>query len=334
MMHFRFFCLSCLIPAAVLLSGCKRPALTDRLIGPLSSNTLIAVVNGSNIYAGPIEDIVQRYMAQYQEATGNEMTAEQLSRQRRQLIDQLITAALLQQRLAASDITVPAHEFEQEYIDIVTNRFGTWDEFETSLAHDDVTTAQFARAVCDQLKLFKLVRKEMNVSDATEDDARAYYAEHSNQFDFAPAVSLSHILIKSGADDAPDVQSNNVARLEKVRAQVLAGLPFADAAKKYSECPSKKHGGYLGTIFEDDLGIPEFIANVAFSLPVSNVSSVVESDHGYHLFYVTQRIPAHTASYDQIRAELLQALNQHKFQDAFQQWLIKIRADAVIEEKL
>jgi len=334
MTHFHTLCLCCLIAPTVLLSACKRPAHTNRLIGPLSSNTLIAVVNGSNVYAGPIEDVVQRSMAEYHEATGNEMTAEQLSHQRRQLIDQLITEALLQQRLAASDITVPADEFEQEYIDIVTNRFGTWKEFATTLAKHGVTTAQFARAVYDQLKLVKLVRKEMNVSDATEDDARAYYAGHSNEFDFAPEVALSHILIKAGADDPASLQSNNIARLEKIRAEILAGLPFADAAKKYSECPSRSRGGYIGTIQQDDRRISELISSAAFSLPLSNVSTVVESEHGYHLFYVTQRTPAYTASYDQIHAELLQALNQDAFQRAFQQWLIKIREDAVIEEKL
>lgn len=324
----------CVFIVAACVSGCKRPASKDRLIGPLASNVLIAVVNGSNLYAGPIEDIVQRSMAEYQDATGTELTAEQLSRQRRQLIDQLILETIVRQRVAASDIAVSPEEFYNEYVATVTNQFGTWEDYEEILAKNNVTTAQFARAVHDQLKLTKLVRKEMGVTDATEEDARQYYEAHSNDFDFAAEVALSHILIKAGADDDATTQSNNIKRLERVRAEILAGLPFAEAATKYSECPSKKRGGYLGTIHEDDRRVSELIAKAAFSLPVSNVSSVVESEHGYHLFYVTKRTPAYTATYDQIHAELREALNQQAMQNALRQWLIKAREEAVVDEKL
>lgn len=333
MTNLRILCLFVLI-AAALLSGCKRPANKERLIGPLASNVLIAVVNGSNLYAGPIEEIVQRSMAEYQVATGAELTAEQLSRQRRQLINQLIMETIVRQRIAASDIVVSPEEFYNEYVDTVTNQFGTWEDYEEILAKNNVTTAQFARAVYDQLKLIKLVRKEMGVTDASEEDARQYYAAHSNEFDFAAEAALSHILIKARAEDDAATQSNNIKRLERVRAEILAGLPFAEAAKKYSECRTSSRGGFLGMIQEDNRGVPEFLHNPAFSLPVSNVSGVVESEHGYHLFYVTKRTPAYTARYDQIHAELLQALNQHALQDALRQWLIKAREEADVEEIL
>jgi len=337
-MYIRFravFMLSVLLCLALLLtSGCKRPAQRPRLIGALASNTVIAVVNGSNVYAGMLEEVIRRTMAEYEETVGAAMTEEDISRQRRQLIEQLITETVVRQKIAQADVAVSDEEFEQEYVHIVTNQFGTWDQYMEELSENDITTAQFARAVFDQIKLVKVMRAEMGIQKATDEDARSYYEGHSNEFDFPAEVALSHILIKAGADDSASEQSNNVARLQDVRKGILAGMPFSEAAKKFSECPSSSRGGYIGTVQEDDRRISELIARPAFTLPLSNVSDIVESEHGYHLLYVTKRTAAYTASYDQIQTELIEALNQDRNRRALQEWLLKVRKDAVIEDKL
>lgn len=320
--------------ALVVLTGCKRPAARERLIGPLASNTLIAVVNGSNLYAGSLEQVVQHMMRKYEEATGSPMTDEQLSRQRRELIDQMILETIVRQKLsAASDITVSDEEFRNEYLDMVTNQFGSWDEYTNTLAEYHISTAQFARAVLDQLRLIKLVRREMGATPVTVADARAYYEAHSNESDFPASIALSQIFIRARAEDSATTQSNNIAQLRRIRAQILAGLSFAQAAEQYSECPSRARGGALGTIYQGDQTISDLISTAAFALAISNVSDVVESEHGYHLLYVTARRPAYTAAFEEIQQELQQALTEERERRALNQWLRRVREEAVVEKK-
>ncbi|MCX7847751.1 MAG: peptidylprolyl isomerase [bacterium] len=324
---------TCVALTLLCFAGCGRSKTAPHLIGPLSSNTLIAVVNGSNLYAGPIENIIERTAAQYREATGQEPSEEQLSQQRRQLIDQLIMETIVRQRLANADVAVSPAEFQNEYVDVVTNQFGSWKEYYETLARHEISTAQFARAVMDQLKLIKLVRKEMAVTPATDEDARTYYAAHSNEFDFPASVALAHILLRAHPGDSAARVSNTIARLQGIRSEILQGLPFATAARKYSECPSRTRGGSLGTIYAGDDTVADYISTTAFALAVSNISDVVTSEHGCHLFYVTARRPAYTAAYEEIHAELRQVLTEEKERRALQQWLRKVRAEALVDKK-
>jgi peptidyl-prolyl cis-trans isomerase C len=83
--------------------------------------------------------------------------------------------------------------------------------------------------------------------------------------------------------------------LDKVDAKGLAAA-FADAAKKNSGCPSSSNGGDLGD-FGRGAMVPEF-DKAAFELPVGKVSEPVKTQYGYHLVFVTEKIPAVEAKGD------------------------------------
>jgi peptidyl-prolyl cis-trans isomerase SurA len=62
-------------------------------------------------------------------------------------------------------------------------------------------------------------------------------------------------------------------------------MDFATAAKKYSDCPSAKFGGNLGTINLDELNNPPFAA-AARKVPVGQMSGPVLTEFGYHLIKI------------------------------------------------
>jgi len=66
-------------------------------------------------------------------------------------------------------------------------------------------------------------------------------------------------------------------------------ITFADAAKKYSICPTAPKGGELGVIGRRDGVVDEAVAQAAFALKVGEISQPVETDYGVHLVRVAER---------------------------------------------
>ena len=105
----------------------------------------------------------------------------------------------------------------------------------------------------------------------------------------AQQVRASHILLmykgsmRSTASRSKDEAKTQIDQLEK---QLQSGGDFAQLARSHSDCPSKHEGGDLGH-FGRGMMVKEF-EDSAFSMPVGQVSGVVETPFGYHLIKRTE----------------------------------------------
>ncbi|WP_019947656.1 peptidylprolyl isomerase [Hymenobacter aerophilus] len=84
------------------------------------------------------------------------------------------------------------------------------------------------------------------------------------------------------------VKQATQAKLNELRARILAGEDFATLAKEYSQDPgSAVEGGYLGFFKRREL-VPEYEA-AALRLEPGGISPVVESQFGFHLIQLIER---------------------------------------------
>ena len=73
-----------------------------------------------------------------------------------------------------------------------------------------------------------------------------------------------------------------------LQAQINAGeTTFEVAASEFSQCPSGKQGGDLGS-FGPGMMVPEF-DQVVFNEEVGKVHGPVQTQFGYHLVEITRR---------------------------------------------
>jgi parvulin-like peptidyl-prolyl isomerase len=127
--------------------------------------------------------------------------------------------------------------------------------------------------------------------------------------DSAEQVRAAHLLVARRAD------------AENLRSQLLAGADFAELAMRWSLDPSTRPaGGDLGWSPPGYLLVPE-VDQAAWSLPVGEVSPVIESALGYHIVVVLER-GEHPLSPDARRF-----LRER----AVETWLLDRRAAAQIE---
>jgi peptidyl-prolyl cis-trans isomerase SurA len=143
----------------------------------------------------------------------------------------------------------------------------------------------YREPIRDRLLINGLIREkigpDIRVSDA---DVQEYYKAHLAELPQRPeTVTLSHILIVPKPSDAVLAKAHD--KITLVEGKLKAGGDFAELAKQYSDCPSAKFGGSLGTLKLEDLNNAPFEA-AAKALDVGQVSPPVLTEFGYHIIKV------------------------------------------------
>lgn len=124
---------------------------------------------------------------------------------------------------------------------------------------------------------------ESGISDAA---LKAYYDAHVADYAVGPRAVLEYVRIPKtpSAADSGAVRSD----LEALRDDIVkGGQDFAEVARTWSDDTSAERGGDLGTFGRGDM-VPEF-EQVAFALPVGQVSEVFQSPFGFHIVKVEER---------------------------------------------
>jgi len=88
-------------------------------------------------------------------------------------------------------------------------------------------------------------------------------------------ATASHILVSSEE------------KCNEIKAEIEAGLSFADAAKTNSSCPSSAQGGDLGKFGPGQM-VPEFDKAI-FTGDVGVLYGPIKTQFGYHLIDITGR---------------------------------------------
>jgi parvulin-like peptidyl-prolyl isomerase len=144
-----------------------------------------------------------------------------------------------------------------------------------------------------QQYLHDFLLNEVSVADS---QCETYYQEHLSEYVRNDTIRVREILV----DDLAQAQKI-VASLKTSR-----NKNFADLARVYSKGASAPDGGDLGSFQKGEL--PEEFEKVVFALSPGNVSKVVPSRYGYHIFMVEERILAHQQKLIEVRDEIREKL--------------------------
>ncbi|MFT5127779.1 MAG: peptidyl-prolyl cis-trans isomerase C [Rhodothermales bacterium] len=144
-----------------------------------------------------------------------------------------------------------------------------------------------------------------------EEDIIDHYGNNQAQFNRPEEIRAAHVLLKCDMSADAVSKAKAEADLRDLHAKVKAGANFAEIAKSHSACPSSARGGDLG-YFSRGKMVPAF-EKEAFSLEVGGVSSVFQTQFGYHILKVTDRKAGGLRPLDdELRAEISNTLTQQR----------------------
>jgi peptidyl-prolyl cis-trans isomerase C len=265
----------------------KAAAMVNGEVIPMSD--VMAVLSQNTPFATPPTKAQEREM---------QMAAVQL----------LIEQALMRQFLSKNAPPPPAAEIAKEIADLAE-----------ALKKDKLTLADFYKETGQteaQLRAeigMQLQWKAYVTPKLPEPVVKAYYDANKLFFDKV-FVRASHILIKLAPNPTTAERQAAQTKLTAIRQEIMAGkLDFAEAARKYSECPSNKNGGDLGP-FPYKFAVLEPFAKAAFAMKVGDVSDVVTTDFGLHIIKVTNRDNGQPSDYAKIKDEVKQIQAREMYQ--------------------
>ncbi|MBN1930805.1 MAG: SurA N-terminal domain-containing protein [Desulfobacterales bacterium] len=123
----------------------------------------------------------------------------------------------------------------------------------------------------------------------TDAEIKEYYETNQKEFQKNKTVEARHILLKTDSNASVENIEKGKTKALDILKMAKEGKDFAELAKKYSECPSKDRGGYLGA-FEKEAMVQPF-ADKAFSMNVGEISEPVRTQFGWHIIKVEKINP-------------------------------------------
>jgi peptidyl-prolyl cis-trans isomerase SurA len=132
---------------------------------------------------------------------------------------------------------------------------------------------------------------------------------------FARVIRITVRVTKEDTSRARDLAAD-------LRKKASGGEDFASLAREYSDDPATKaNGGLLGEFFIQGL-VPPY-SNAVESLKTGEISRPIQSEHGFHIIKVLERVDEKVPTYEELQEEIRSYLNNQK---------LKAKLDELVKE--
>lgn len=231
------------------------------------------------------------------------------------IINGLVNSQLLTKEADQRGLTASDEEIQTLYDQSVAS-YGSEENFKAMLEQMDLTDKDFRLMVEEQVIYDKMVDELVKDEEV---DARSYYDEHIESFEVSDQVKGAHILVESEA------------MAQEVIDKLAEGADFAALAGEYStDTANKDQGGDLGSFSADQMVEPFSAAAFAME-PGTTSEAPVETEFGYHIIKVDEKIPAHTQSFEEVKDQIEEDLKSNMASAKMQELLQQLREDGEIE---
>jgi parvulin-like peptidyl-prolyl isomerase len=285
-------------------------ACTPSSGGPTEPD-VVATVNGEPIAVSSLQKAMKR--AQHDDENLTPRTEEDSRALAKQLLSDLVDQALLLQTAKALSIRVEPERVDRALLRLRAEYPGA--TFDQALAEGGQTLDELREQLKRQLTIEAYFSAQVFARvTVSQGDVEAYFKLHEADLNHPELVHALQLVV----DD------QETAR--KVQAALHKNERFEELARKYSKSPDAKVGGDLGWFARGQM--PEVFDQVCFSLQKGQVSDVVPSSYGFHLFKVLDKKPAAAASLADSKAQVEAQLKQERQAEAQRAKLDELRQKA------
>jgi len=293
--------------ALLLAAGCRRSAPEDPSAAP------VAWVNGQTVSRAEFERDLGRSLELADGASAP--TPEQLAALRRTVLQASVDRLLFLQEATRRGLEIAPADVDQR----LERLRADWpkDEFEALLAQRQQTLEELRQEIRAQLVQERLFHEEVYPRVAvTEEEIRGELDSHPDLLQEPEQVHAAQIVVKE------------LDQAKEIRDRLRDGEKFADLARERSLSADAKAGGDLGW-FARGVMPPQFDV-VAFSLGPGQISDVVSTDYGFHIFKLLERRPARKRDLAVVRAEIEKRLLRGKQEQAQAEFVAQLRSRAQV----
>ena len=293
------FCVSffyfCLI--SVLIIGCD--------LFPRDKDNSVLVIGSRHITA----DELKKDMAFLTLGIGvPEVLLDQL---KDQLIEQIIDHYLIIEYGREKTITLSEDEFQKAMSSI--KKGYTEDAFQEALLRGYMDFKEWKDRYREQLLKNKIIRNAVtSIAPPSFEEIKRYYEENLDEFRTPRRVEFRQIVTWS-KEEAETL----LHRLHK-------GELMSELARGHSMAPEAENGGKVGWVAIGQLH--ESMEKVLFSMSPGEMSPVIKTPYGYHIFEVLSVRPEGIKKLSDVISEIESTFIHQKRKVAFEKWVRELRS--------
>ncbi|MBN2418885.1 MAG: peptidyl-prolyl cis-trans isomerase [Deltaproteobacteria bacterium] len=151
------------------------------------------------------------------------------------------------------------------------------------------------------------------------EETKDYYEKHLEEFRHPRMVQIRQIVTKTRED------------MEKVLELIKNGSSIRELAREYSVAPEAEDEGLMGWVSEGELD--ETIDSFVFSLKVGEVSKILESPYGFHVFRIIDAKEEGVKAFPEAIKEIESKLSSEKREEIFKKWLEDLNKEFPVSVK-
>ncbi len=297
--------------AAVLLAGLLAVGCSgekeeeESALNKIPLQDAVVIVDGTEIRGAWLRNWCLTQLLQLKrQGLPMEVDEYSLIKAGRDLLTRIVVVAREAQR---QGLTVSDEEIQEKLAEEMS-RFPSTEAWLESLKNSGLSREERKEEIRLEALFFKyqdeIVAPEVMSTVATPEMIRGYYDKYRDEIFQQPRqVHLLH-LMRSVARDAPEEERLREKEvIDKARERIVGGESFEDVARELSSDTTALKGGDLGWINDSAPMIPE-LKDAVMELEEGELSSVLESPHGYHLFLAKEVKPAGVIPFEQVKDEI------------------------------
>lgn len=293
---------------ALAAGSCAREGEDWSAEKPDPTMMVVATIGDKKITGRDLDKAYERYRNTLRiEADG---TQEDRAALKKIVLYRMIDETLMITEAGRLGVKVGVKELERE----IRSLLGEYDQakLNLALAQNDTSFDKWRAELRKGMVIRKLVLREVDSKINVDDkEIEEYFKNSSGEFKWPERVRALQIMV------------NDETTAERIRKRLLNDGDFAKIAKESSQSPDAFSGGDLGFFSRGQMP-PEF-EKAVFDLKVGEISEVIESIYGFHLFKVVEREKPRQMNFKEARERIRKLLHSRKREKEFKEWIAGIR---------
>lgn len=306
---------------------------------------IVAIVNGDPILAGdvlgPVNQMIQQRIASIPEEQRGSVREEDIEQFKEQALKQMLPGMIdvkivyleflrnvpADRRGEMSEMLAKNYYEHQLEADLKEAGVQTRAELDIELRKIGSSLEKKKQRFVEQVVAYQQIQRHVKSDEeVTHQQMLDFYDEHSADYQKAARAKWEQLMVKF--TEFP----NRQAAWEAVAAmgnRVLRGAPLDAVAKRESQGIRASKGGQYDWTSKGSLK-NEAIDQAIFSLPVGELSPIIESEEGFHIVRVTEREEEGMVPFTKAQVEIKEQIKKERKQKAMEAYIKEVKSKAQV----
>lgn len=291
---------------------------------------VVAVVNDEVITQAELDTFLRPIFAEYSKEYRGEELQNRIQEVRQKLLNQMIEDKLVAQEAVREGIEIKEEDVEKDLQEF-KQKMEKPEDFDLMLEREGMTMKTLRERLRKQAMIRQLQDREIRSKVVVSPlELEEFYKQNPEKFKQKEHVRIRSLTInKSGESRSKGIPDETARKkIETLFQKIKSGRNFDEIVQEFSEDSHAQEAGPGEWV--DRGSMIESVDEAIFKTPVGQLTGIVETPIGYHIFRIESREPGKQYSFDEVKAQISGYLFQQKSNTRFREWMAEIKKAAYI----